>query len=225
MITQTTKKVCNICGGTEFNNEFRTSRSGIPPQCASCGSLERIRIIRKIYNKIPHYFLKQRKALQFSNDYSANREAFASFEVSIYGGENSLDMMSIDRPDASYDWIISNQVLEHVPDDVVAVKELLRILKPNGVIHINVPSPAYALETEDWGYPDPKLHDHYRGYGSDFLLHIEKALTDCYAIQVIEIDDVTQTRDIVYFIGKSYDVIRMLGLHLLKEDCIVIRGK
>ena len=226
MVTnQTTEKICNICGGTKFHDDVRTSRHGIPPQCADCGSLERIRIIRKIYNKIPAYFTKKRKALQFSSDQSINRDAFASFEISIYGGENSLDMMAIDKPDAYYDWIISNQVLEHVPNDILAIKELLRILKSDGIIHINVPNPAYTLETEDWGYPDPKLYQHYRNYGGDFILHVADALVDCYAIEAIEYDSVTNTRDIVYFISKSYEVLRMLGLHLLKEDCIIIRAK
>ena len=225
MITEITKKVCNICGGTEFHSNSRTSRYGIPPQCENCGSIERIRIIRKIYDKIPAYFTQQRKVLQFSNDQSLRRDAFASFEVSIYNGKNSLDMMSIARPDESYDWIVSNQVLEHVPDDKVAIKEMLRILKPDGIIHINVPCPAYALETEDWGYPDPNRHEHYRNYGCDFLLHLGEAIAGCYAIEAIEHDSVTNTRDVVYFIGKSRDAIRMLGLHLIKEDCIVIRGR
>ena len=83
MITKTTEKICNICGGVEFNARFRSSLYGIPPQCNSCGSMERTRIIRKIYNKIPPAILKDQRALQFSNDGYVDRKTFASFEVSI----------------------------------------------------------------------------------------------------------------------------------------------
>lgn len=219
------KKICNICGGSEFESHG-FSRFGHPRRCVKCGSLERQRVIWKIYNKIPKEILKKCKALQFSNDYSVNRNAFASFEVSVYGGDNSLDMMDIERENESYDWIISNQVLEHVADDIKAIEELLRILTPRGVIHINIPNPAYNLETRDWGYPDPKLYDHYRHYGSDFLLRVDKALTSAYAIQVIEIDDITETLELVYFISKSFDIlVQQIGRTLLKQKLVVIRGK
>lgn len=220
------QKICNICGGTEFESKLRTSRFGNPPSCVKCGSGERQRAIRKIYDKIPKDILKQYKALQFSDDESVNKNAFASFEVSIYGGDNSLDMMNIEREKESYDWIISNHVLEHVADDIQAIQELLRILTPRGVIHINIPNPAYNLETRDWGYPDPKIHEHYRHYGSDFLLRIDKALTSAYAIQVVEIDDVTDTLELVYFISKSFNVlVQQIGRSLLTQRCVVIRGK
>jgi len=220
------QQICNICGGSEFDSKLRASRFGNPPRCVKCGSGERQRAIRKIYDKIPQEILKSCKALQFSNDDSVNRNAFASFEVSIYGGDNSLDLMDIDRPNESYDWIISNHVLEHVADDVLAIEELLRVLTPRGVIHINIPNPAYNLQTRDWGYPDPKIHDHYRHYGSDFLLRIDKALTSAYAIQVIEIDDVTDTLELVYFISKSFNrLVQQIGRSLLAQKCVVVRGK
>jgi predicted SAM-dependent methyltransferase len=220
------QKICNICGGSEFHSKFRSSRFGHAPSCVKCGSGERQRAIRKIYNKIPKEILEKCKALQFSNDNSVDRNAFASFEVSVYGGNNSLDMMDIERENESYDWIVSNHVLEHVADDIQAIQELLRILTPLGVIHINIPNPVYNLETRDWGYPDPKTHGHYRHYGSDFLLRVDKALTSAYAIQVVEIDDITDTLELVYFISKSFNVlVQQIGRSLLMQKCVVTRGK
>jgi predicted SAM-dependent methyltransferase len=222
---ENSEKICNICGGNQFSDQPRTSRYGLPPTCIKCGSGERQRVIRKIYDKISPEIFKQRKALQFSNDNSVKREAFASFEVSMYGRDNSLDMMAIERPDESYDWIISNHVLEHIADDSLAVKELLRILKPQGIIHINIPNPAYNLETRDWGYPDSKIYDHYRHYGSDFLLRMEPVLQNVYALQVIDIDCVTETIEMVYLIAKSFVPLRQIGLQLQKSRCVVIRGR
>ena len=65
--------------------------------------------------------------LQFSEDPSAPREAFARFEVSVYGGANSLDMAAIDRSDGAYGLVIANHVLEHVGDDRAAMAELARV--------------------------------------------------------------------------------------------------
>ncbi len=220
------QKICNICGGSEFDSKFRTSRFGAPYRCIKCGSGERQRAIRKIYDQIPKEIIKPFKALQFSDDNSVDKNCFASFEVSIYGGDNSLDMMNIEKPNESYDWIISNHILEHVAEDILAIQELLRILTPRGVIHINIPNPAYNLESRDWGYPDPKVHNHYRHYGSDFLLKVDKALTSAYAIQVVEIDDITDTLELVYFISKSFNMlVQQIGRSLLAQRCVVLRGK
>lgn len=221
------KRICNICGGNDFTDKNRSSRYGLPPNCVTCGSGERDRVIRKIYGNIPEKYTKNRRLLQFSNDNSINRNAFASFEISLYQGENSLDLMNIDRPDESYDWVVSNQVLEHVSDDLQAVKELLRILTPLGIIHINIPNPAYNIATRDWGYPDPKIYDHYRHYGSDFPSRIDQVLTDAnaYAIQIIDTDDVTDTIELIYLIGKSFSLIQQIATYLSKAKCIVLRAK
>ncbi|ENN96227.1 methyltransferase type 11 [Methanocaldococcus villosus KIN24-T80] len=40
-------------------------------------------------------------------------------------------------PDNSFDVAISNQVIEHVPDDSKMLKEIRKILKPNGLLYIS----------------------------------------------------------------------------------------
>jgi SAM-dependent methyltransferase len=42
--------------------------------------------------------------------------------------------------DATFDRIIASEVLEHVPDDVLAMAELARVLKPGGVLAATVPA-------------------------------------------------------------------------------------
>ena len=46
----------------------------------------------------------------------------------------------------TFDTIISNEVLEHVTDDQMAVREMVRILKPGGRIIIFVPNRWYPVE-------------------------------------------------------------------------------
>jgi len=48
---------------------------------------------------------------------------------------------------ASFDTILSHEVLEHVSDDRRCVEEMLRVLKPGGVILLFVPNLGYPFET------------------------------------------------------------------------------
>ena len=42
-------------------------------------------------------------------------------------------------PDSTFDRVIAAEVLEHIPDDVSAMRELARVLKPGGVAAVSVP--------------------------------------------------------------------------------------
>ena len=50
-------------------------------------------------------------------------------------------------PDNRFDLILSHEVLEHVADDRLAVREMLRVLKPGGRAVIFVPNRGYPFET------------------------------------------------------------------------------
>ncbi len=43
-------------------------------------------------------------------------------------------------PDHSFDKVIASEVLEHVPDDLAAYDEFMRIVKPGGTIAVTVPA-------------------------------------------------------------------------------------
>lgn len=49
--------------------------------------------------------------------------------------------------DAEFDVVFSNEVLEHVPNDSVALGEINRVLRPDGLFFIFVPNRLYPLET------------------------------------------------------------------------------
>jgi SAM-dependent methyltransferase len=50
------------------------------------------------------------------------------------------DALSLPFPDDSFDKIVAAEVLEHIPDDMSAMTELLRVLKPGGRLAVTVPS-------------------------------------------------------------------------------------
>ncbi len=204
------KPRCCICGGTRFNHgaKGRLSDTGKLPHCRRCKSLERHRIFHKILLHLGPERFKSWRCLQFSRDPSARAEWFATFDVSIYGGENSLDLQNIARPDASYDVIICNHVLEHVPDYRAALRELRRVLNPDGFLLLSFPDPYRRDRTEDWGYPDPEQHHHYRIFGRDIEPVIGAEMPDCHLVSIVERDDVTGTVDMAYIITRNEGVRR-----------------
>ena len=169
------------------------------PACRDCGSLERHRLIRSLWKRIPAEALRHKQVLQFSMEPTVDEKWFAGVEVSIYGHRNSLDLQEIERDDRSYDIVICNHVLEHVEKDRQAFREILRILKPAGFLQFSAPNPKMHTVTEDWGYPRPELHDHYRVYGRDLLQRFSEARRGAHMLEIESRDSVTGVSDFVYF--------------------------
>lgn len=91
------------------------------------------------------------------------------------------DICDLPFADNSYDFIICNHVLEHIPDDTKAMQELFRVLAPNGTAILQVPYKA-SLETtfEDDSITDRKerarifgQYDHVRIYGMDYFRKLQ----------------------------------------------------
>ncbi len=49
------------------------------------------------------------------------------------------DALRLPFPDAAFDRVIVSEVLEHVPDDVAAIREVRRVLRPGGTLAVTVP--------------------------------------------------------------------------------------
>jgi ubiquinone/menaquinone biosynthesis C-methylase UbiE len=60
-------------------------------------------------------------------------KSFCPFAEGIVADVQNLKQI----PDNSFDIAISNQVIEHVPDDSKMLKEVYRILKPNGYFYVS----------------------------------------------------------------------------------------
>ena len=57
------------------------------------------------------------------------------------------DIEAIDFPGAHFDLALVNEVLEHVPDEELGIREVHRVLKPGGVAVIFSPNRLYPFET------------------------------------------------------------------------------
>jgi ubiquinone/menaquinone biosynthesis C-methylase UbiE len=49
------------------------------------------------------------------------------------------DALSLPFADGEFDRVVASEVLEHIPEDARAIKELVRVLKPGGTMAITVP--------------------------------------------------------------------------------------
>lgn len=58
---------------------------------------------------------------------------------SEYGGANSEDLMALSYQDATFDYVVTSDTLEHVPDFDRALSEIRRVLKPGGKHIFTIP--------------------------------------------------------------------------------------
>jgi SAM-dependent methyltransferase len=94
-----------------------------------------------------------------------------------------MDITAIQFPDNTFDAILCNHVLEHIPDDRKAMNELYRVLKPGGWAILQVPVSRILEQTyEDFTITSPQERekhfgqkDHVRIYGKDYSRRLQEA--------------------------------------------------
>lgn len=112
--------------------------------CPQCGSYDRERILYAFLKGRPELFRGKRILHVAHDDNIAALVAPESAEhvtgdklLAHYGA--FLDICALDFPDGSFDLVICNHVLEHVENDAVAMRELLRVTAPGGKAILQVP--------------------------------------------------------------------------------------
>jgi SAM-dependent methyltransferase len=100
------------------------------------------------------------------------------------------DICDLPFKDNSFDFIICNHVLEHIPDDTKAMQELYRVLAPLGTAIVQVPYDAKREIT----YQDDTItdqsertrifgqYDHLRVYGMDYFKKLSSIGFDVNAL-------------------------------------------
>ncbi len=159
--------------------------AGIIPRpnvyCANCGSMERHRLLwlalQSLWQngtiarvgKMLHVAPEPTLARHFQRDYD-----YLSVDLDGANAMQAMDICAIAFPDNTFDAIVCNHVLEHVPADQQALAELYRVLKPGGWASIQVPLSGDVTQ-EDLTITDPQERerrygqsDHVRQYGRDF---------------------------------------------------------
>lgn len=113
--------------------------------CPKCGSLSRD---RRLWNMIAdNSLLKNKTILDFSPSRCLYRKwkkiptinYFASDLSNNFLSTVEYDITKIPIKHSTFDLIFCYHILEHVIDDVKAMSELFRVLKPNGTLIIQTP--------------------------------------------------------------------------------------
>lgn len=95
-----------------------------------------------------------------------------------------MDIHNIPFEDNTFDVIFCNHVLEHVEDDLKAMQEMHRVLRPGGWAILQIPFylPLRDITYEDPSITDPKARekafgqdDHVRMYGKDYPKRIAQS--------------------------------------------------
>ena len=110
------------------------------------------------------------------------------------------DICALPFEDSTYDFILCNHVLEHIPNDFKAMEELYRVLKPGGTAILQVPLEEGRENTfEDDSITDQQertsifgQYDHVRVYGQDYYNRLQevgfKAIPVDFIKEVTEVD-------------------------------------
>jgi SAM-dependent methyltransferase len=88
-------------------------------------------------NGVISYLLRQRGGVWYSADLDAG--TVASIRGLVRENVYQLNGGAVPFPDNTFDQIVIVDFLEHIPDDAGFIRELERVLKPGGILIINVP--------------------------------------------------------------------------------------
>lgn len=147
-------------------------------------SLERHRLLWLYLQNETDFFSAEKKVLHFAPE-QAFYKRFRNLKHLDYTTTDLLspladvkaDICNLPFEDNTYDIILCNHVLEHIPDDTKAMHELYRVLKPNGMAILQIPQDLNRKTTfEDDSITDKKeraeifgQYDHVRIYGRDYF--------------------------------------------------------
>jgi SAM-dependent methyltransferase len=176
---------CPLCGWTGA----RLADSGWyeASECPICRSDIRHRLMLAALLLLPEFSLKRlvagRKILHFAPEQALERlfrqhtAEYVSADLQRKDVDLNLDISDMPSVEPeSFDLVVACDVLEHVPDDRWALREIHRVIRPGGVAVLTVPQKDHAPDTyEDCSITTPEgreaaygQSDHLRIYGDDF---------------------------------------------------------
>jgi SAM-dependent methyltransferase len=147
-------------------------------------SLERHRLFWLYLTNETDFFSAKLKVLHFAPEQAflkrfkrlSNLE-YTTTDLNSPIADVKADICNLPFTNNSFDFIICNHVLEHIPNHIQAMREIYRVLAPNGTAILQVPYDRNRTTTfEDNTITDPKerarvfgQYDHVRVYGMDFF--------------------------------------------------------
>lgn len=167
--------------------------------CPNCLSLERHRLIWYYLKNHTSFFKEKLHILHIAPEAcfidrfeKIHGDQYITADIESPLAKVKMDIHQIPFEENTFDLVLCNHVLEHVENDIKAVSEIQRVLKPGGFAILQVPFfPPLPKETiEDTTITDKREReklfgqdDHVRKYGLDYPKRLERA-----GLKVEEID-------------------------------------
>ena len=205
---------CPICESRirKFQPRYGSNSHRSGARCPVCYSLER--------HRLDWLFLKTNTQLMNANSKRLLHVAPEPMLERLFAKLDNLKSVTLDLEErnadirgdltalpclsSSFDAIYCSHVLEHIPDDRMALTELYRVLKCDGWALLQVPVTATAT-IEDPTITDPVMRakifgqpDHLRRYGPDFAERLHVAGFD---VRIYNAEDIVHSPDELFRIG------------------------
>jgi SAM-dependent methyltransferase len=183
---------CPVCGKS-FRKFLPYGR--INPRenalCPNCLSLERHRLMWLYLKERTGFFKNDLHVLHIAPEAcfikrfeKIHGEKYITADIESPLAKVKMDIHQIPFEPNTFDVVLCNHVLEHVKDDIKAMNEIQRVLKPKGFAILQVP---FFNPVPDATFEDPTItdrrerekifgqDDHVRKYGKDYPQRIKRA--------------------------------------------------
>jgi SAM-dependent methyltransferase len=170
--------------------------------CPDTLSLERHRLMWLYLQQKTNFFTAQLKVLHIAPEHCFIKRFekmpnldYITADIESPLAKVKMDVHQIPFENNVFDVAFCNHVMEHVENDILAMSEIHRVLKPGGWAIIQSPiNPQRTITYEDLSLKTPQerekvfgQNDHVRDYGTDYGRRLERA-----GFRVIE-DDFVKT--------------------------------
>jgi SAM-dependent methyltransferase len=170
---------------------FRPGPDGRPgATCPRCGSLERHRFLSLLLGVLAPELTDldtlveiapSRQSTTLLDRLPARRRITFDAGYDVREVDALASLTDLPLRDGSVDLLVCYHVLEHVPDDGAAMREIARVLSPRGIALLEVPiRTGVATEEDPSASPEERVRrfgqrDHVRWYGDDFDARLSAA--------------------------------------------------
>lgn len=202
-----TGRFCPICeqSASKFRQVGREHREDA--QCPYCLSAERHRLLLLYLERKTNLFNSAMKQVLHVSPARCMEtklqgllgDRYLTSDLFDLRAMVKMDITNIQYPNQSFDVILCSHVLEHVDDDIQAMKEFYRVLKDDGWAILLVPI------TSDRTFGDPSITDpakrlalfgevdHVRRYGPDY---IDRLCSVGFKVDMAEAEDIASLEEI-----------------------------
>lgn len=191
--------LCNVCGSTysKFKDDFPTAENheainankviagyGRNIFCPFCLSNARERLVLLMLKehadwtgKTVLHLSPEKNVFQFVTEHAqvTTADIQPGFYQHISADVEYQDANQLTYGDNSFQLVIGNHILEHIPDDVAALREIFRVLKPGGRAILQVPYSDQLVNTiEQPNIDDPVLQSRLYGQKDHVRIYARK---------------------------------------------------